>query len=50
MDEMYLIRYWTKDGQRTGIQIMANNALDAKMIAEQLPNFGTLMTSPEKVK
>ena len=46
---MYLVRFWDKDGKRTGIQIMATDALSARMIAEQLPNFGTLIEYPKKV-
>lgn len=46
----YFIKYWTKSGQVAGMNISAYSGLDAKIYAEQLPDFGTLMQYPQEVK
>ena len=45
----YFVKYWTKSGQMAGMNVSAYNALDAKMYAEQLPDFGTAVNQPKEI-
>ena len=49
MMKSYFVKFWTKTGQITGMTISAYNALDARMYAESLPDFGTLCEYPVEV-
>ena len=45
----YFVSYWTLDGQKVGMQISAFNTTDAKVYAENMPNFGSLCDYPQEV-
>lgn len=45
----YFVTYWTTDGRRVGMQVSAQSALDAKIYAEGLPQFKTLIQYPQPV-
>ena len=49
MLKSYFVKFWTKNGQMTGMTISAYNALDAQMYAEKLPDFGTLAEYPQEI-
>ena len=49
MLKQYYVEFWNTQNQRIGIQISAQSALDAKMYAEKLPDFQTLVRYPEPV-
>lgn len=46
----YFVKYWTKSGQLTGMNISAYSGLDARSYAEKLPDFGTLAQYPQEVR
>ena len=49
MLKSYFVKFWTKSGQVSGMTISAYSALDARMYAEKLPDFGTLMEYPVEI-
>lgn len=49
MMKSYFVKFWNKTGQIVGMTISAYNALDARMYAENLPEFGTLCEYPVEV-
>ena len=49
MMDTYHIEYYTKDGQRVGMQISAYCSQDVINYAEQMPNFYQLASYPEKI-
>lgn len=46
----YLVTYWTNSGRKAGMQVSAQSALDARIYAESLPDFKTLVNYPKEVK
>jgi hypothetical protein len=46
----YRVEYYTKDGQRVGVQISAYCSQDVIDYTKQLPNFYQLASYPEKIK
>lgn len=48
--DTYQVEYWTQDGTRVGMQILAYCSQDAQRYAEQMPNFNMLASYPEKIK
>ena len=49
MIKQYYVEYWTTTGQRVGITISAQCGLDAKLYAEKMPDFRTLVNYPKEV-
>ena len=43
----YFVTFWNLQGQKVGMTIHAQSALDAKMYAEHLPEFKTLIQYPQ---
>ena len=50
MLKQYQVEYWNKQNQKVGMTISAQSALDAKMYAEHLPEFKTLIKYPTEIK
>ena len=49
MLKTYSVQYWNDKGQRVGTIIQAQSALDAKMQAETMTGFKTLITYPKEI-
>ena len=49
MLKQYFVQFWNTQGQKVGMNISAYSALDAKMYAEHLPEFKTLVNYPKEV-
>lgn len=49
MMDTYQVEFYTKDGQRVGVQVMAYSSYDAEKYAQQMPNFNYLASFPEKI-
>lgn len=49
MMDTYQVEFYTKDGQRVGVQVMAYSSHDAEKYAQQMPNFNYLASFPEKI-
>ena len=43
----YLVKFWNNNNQKVGMTIHAQSALDAKIYAESLPEFRTLIQYPQ---
>ena len=50
MMDTYVVEYYTKDGSRVGVQVQAYSSYDAQRYAEQMPNYETMASFPEKIK
>ena len=49
MMDTYQVEFFTKDGQRVGVQVSAYSSYDAQRYAEQMPNYNYMASFPEKV-
>lgn len=49
MLKQYYVEYWNQQGQKVGMTISAQSALDAKMYAERLPEFKCMVNYPTAV-
>lgn len=49
MLKQYYVEYWNQRGQKVGINISAQSALDAKIYAESLPEFKCMVNYPTAV-
>ena len=49
MLQQYFVTYWNTKGQKVGMTIAAQSALDARIYAESLPEFKTLIQYPQAV-
>ena len=49
MLKSYFVSYWNTQGQRVGMTVHAQSALDARIYAEHLPEFKTLIDYPKEV-
>ena len=47
--DTYQVEFFTKDGQRVGVQVSAYSSYDAQRYAEQMPNYNYMASFPEKV-
>jgi len=50
MMDTYHVEFFTKDGQRVGVQVAAYSSYDAEKYAQQMPNYDHLASFPEKIK
>ena len=49
MLKQYYVEYWNQRGQKVGMNISAQSALDAKIYAESLPEFKCMVNYPTAV-
>lgn len=48
MLRQFLVTFWNKRGQKVGMTISAQSALDAKMYAESMPEYKALIAYPKE--
>lgn len=49
MLKQYYVTFWNNSGQKVGMTISAQSALDARSYAECLPEFKTLCEYPREI-
>ena len=49
MLKQYYVTFWNNQNQKVGMNVYAQSALDAKIYAERLPEFKTLIQYPQAI-
>lgn len=49
MMDTYQVEFYTKDGQRIGMQVSAYSSYDVQKYIEKMPNYNYMVAFPEKI-